>query len=258
MPAACRPQRLANDAGANIARMPTPHADDADLLEFLQVIARGDIAGVSRMLVTSGDRIALQAIRRGSSRQDSTTYFLEAVRHHVYAGDTGLHIAAAAYRRDAAHLLISHGASVQARNRRGAEPLHYAADGMPSGPRWAPDAQREVIAYLVANGADPDARDRSGVAPVHRAVRTRCAAAVQALLESGADPNLPNRSGSTPLHLAVQNTGRGGSGAAVAREQQTQIIELLLRGGARTTDVTASGKTVEAAVTSAWVRDLLA
>jgi ankyrin repeat protein len=238
--------------------MPTPHPDDADLLAFFQVIALGDIAEISRMLATSGDRIALQAIRRGSSRQDSTTYFLDLIRHHVYAGDTGLHIAAAAYQRGPAHLLIRHGAPVRARNRRGAEPLHYAADGMPSGPRWAPDAQREVIASLVANGADPDACDKRGVAPIHRAVRTRCAAAVEALLESGADPNLPNRSGSTPLHLAVQNTGRGGSGAASAREQQVQIIELLLRGGARTTDITANGKTVEAAATSAWVRDLFA
>lgn len=59
------------------------------------------------MVATSGDHIALQAIRRGSRRQDSTTYFLDAIRHHVYAGDTGLHIAAAAYQRGPAHLLTA-------------------------------------------------------------------------------------------------------------------------------------------------------
>jgi hypothetical protein len=31
---------------------------------------------------------------------------------------------------------VAHGASVRARNRRGAEPLHYAADGNPGSAGW--------------------------------------------------------------------------------------------------------------------------
>ncbi len=135
--------------------------------------------------------------------------------------------------------------------------MHYAVDGNPDGPRWAPDAQRDVIACLIAMGADPNACDNSGVAPLHRAARTRCFAAVQALLENGADPRITNKSGSTPLHLAVQNTGRGGSGTAAAQMQQARIIELLLQHGARPTDIGASGKTVTTSATSRWVRDLL-
>src|SRR5256885_12225037 len=41
--------------------------------------------------------------------------------------------------------------------------------------------------------------------PLHRAVRTRCAAAVQCLLRAGADPLMKNKPGSTAFHLAVQN-----------------------------------------------------
>jgi ankyrin repeat protein len=231
--------------------------DEPDLFAFFRVIALGDTAEVSRMLQSSGNRMALQAIRHGSSREDSKTYFIDAIQHHVYAGDTGLHIAAAAYHRSIAQLLITGGASVRARNRRGAEPLHYAADGAPDRHDSAADAQREVVAYLVANGADPNTRDMSGVAPLHRAVRTRCAAAVQALLEGGADPNLPNKSGSTPLHLAVQNTGRGDSGTTAAREQQAHIIEILLRHGSRPTNTDANGKIVKAAATSGWIRELI-
>jgi ankyrin repeat protein len=47
-----------------------------------------------------------------------------------------------------------------------------------------------TIAHLIEAGADPNPTDKSGVTPLHRAVRTRCAAAVKALLEAGADPRL--------------------------------------------------------------------
>jgi len=189
----------------------------------------------------------------GASRQEAGTYFFKEIRHYLYAGDTALHMAAAAFRRPMAELLVSHGADCRARNRRGAEPLHYAADAN----RWEPLAQADVIAYLTSVGADPNAVDKSGVAPLHRAVRTRSLAAVRALLDHGANPRQPNKSGSTPLHLAVQTTGRGGSGSDEAREQQAGIIRLLLERGARPSDEDARGKPVDQAATSAWVRTLL-
>jgi 5-enolpyruvylshikimate-3-phosphate synthase len=68
---------------------------------------------------------------------------------------------------------------------------------------------------------------------LHRAVRTRCAAAVEALLSHGADINARNNSGSTPLTLARLTTGRGGSGSVAAKEQQQQILQLLAAHGAR-------------------------
>ena len=183
--------------------------------------------------------------------------FWTAIRHYVYAGDTALHIAAAAYERAAAESVIAGGADIRARNRRGAEPLHYAADGRPGDPSWDSDAQRSIIDCLIAAGADPNAYDNSGVAALHRAVRTRGAGAVRTLLDNGADPRLPNKSGSTPLHLAVQNTGRSNSGADAAKDQQRQVIAVLLQHGARPSDVDAKGKTVEDAAASDWIRELL-
>ncbi len=56
------------------------------------------------------------------------------------AGDTALHIAAAAYRTDLAQRLVAAGADVRARNRRGAEPLHYAATGAPGSAGGTPEA----------------------------------------------------------------------------------------------------------------------
>jgi hypothetical protein len=62
---------------------------------------------------------------------------------------------------------------------------------------------------------------------LHRAVRTRCAAAVNALFEGGADPRRKNQSGSTVMLLATRNTGRGGSGSREAKAQQKLILQLL-------------------------------
>jgi ankyrin repeat protein len=152
-----------------------------------------------------------------------------------------------------AELLVAHGADCRTKNRRGAEPLHYAADAN----HWDPAAQADTIAYLISIGADPDAVDRDGVAPLHRAVRTRSLPAVHALLDGRADPRQPNKTGSTPLHLAVQNTGRGGSGSARAREQQVAIVRLLVERGARASDRDGRGRSVVQAATGEWIRAVL-
>jgi len=148
--------------------------------------------------------------------------FIAAIIHQLYAGDTLLHVAAAGFRADMVKVLLARGAVVQARNRRGATPLHYAADA-----RGAAEAQALTIATLVKAGADVHARDKSGTAPLHRAVRTRGVSAVKALLDGGADAKLPNGSGSTPLDLAHKTTGASGSGTPEAKAAQGQIIALL-------------------------------
>ena len=238
------------------ASRPAGGPDDAALLSLFRAIADRDLREVSRRLDASRG-LARHAIRVAASRHDAPTYFLAPIGHYVYAGDTALHVAAAAYERDLAEALVADGAATRARNRRGAEPLHYAADGGPDAQHWDPPAQRAVIAFLISAGADPNAYDNSGVAPLHRAVRTRCSAAVDALIEHGADPQLTNKRGSTPLHLAVQNTGRGGSGSEAAKEEQRRTIAVLLAHGASPADVDANGKSVADAATSAWIRDLL-
>ena len=116
--------------------------------------------------------------------------------------------------------LIASGAEVRARNRRGAEPIHYAADGNGAEANSDPAAHRAVIEHLISEGADPNSRYESGVAPLHRAVRRHSITAVRALLDNGADVTLGNMQGSTPLHLAVQNTGASNSGSPEAKRNQ--------------------------------------
>src|SRR5262245_15050125 len=231
-------------------------ASDGQLDALFRAIADGDGARVER-LVTASPPLAAEPIRTGASRAKAAPFYVERIGHYIYAGDTALHLAAAAYQSSIARDLLARGASVAAKNRRGAEPLHYACDGSPASKRWNPAAQTATIECLLKAGANPNATDRSGVTPLHRAVRTRCGAAVRLLLEHGASARQFNARGSTPLHLAVQTTGRGGSGSAEAREQQTEIVRLLIAHGARATDRGARGKTVAASVSSAWLAELL-
>jgi ankyrin repeat protein len=235
---------------------PNGDSHEAALQALLGAIAARNQARALGLLADSPG-LARLAINVGATREAAVEHFFKEISHYAYAGDTALHIAAAAYQRDIAEALTSQGANVSARNRRGAEPLHYATDGIPGSDAWAPDAQAAVVVFLIGAGADPNSKDKSGVAPLHRAVRTRCAAAVRALLANGADPVARNKAGSTPLHLATQNTGRGGTGTAVSREQQTEIIQLLLSHGASALDEDASGKSVKQCVTADWIHALL-
>lgn len=74
--------------------------------------------------------------------------------------------------------------------------------------------------------------DKGGTSPLHRAVRNRCADAVQALLQGGADPGHPNSRGTSPMDLAIRPTGRGGTGSALAKSEQAQVVGLLRHYGA--------------------------
>ena len=191
-----------------------------ELPGLLVAIAAGDGALVRASL----DAAPALATARLARRDE---FFIARCHAQVYEGATALHAAAFAYDRDTAQDLVARGASVRARDRRGAEPLHAAVIGEPGAPNWSPALQRAVIEYLVDAGADPDAAALGGVTPLHRAVRNRCSAAVDALLRAGADPRAASDHGSTPSDLARWTTGRGGVGSEAAKIEQRIIIDLL-------------------------------
>jgi ankyrin repeat protein len=205
--------------------------DDRAVMILMRDIVAGDIAAATQSLAAS-PALASSSLRQGATRQSTQDFFFYEIAHYVYAGDTPLHAAAAAHRKAIVSALLSKGADVGARNRRGAQPLHYAADGMPGSVHLDPNAQRDTIISLLEAGADPNAVDKRGVAPLHRAIRNRCALAVRALINGGADVRLPNGSGSTPIELAHWTTGRGGSGTSIAKAEQKVIVRLLLDHGA--------------------------
>ncbi len=233
------------------------------LFQFVRHVIHDDLPQITKWLATTPE-LATMTLTKGATRTVSTQFLFPEIAHHMYGGDTALHMAAVASRLQVAKLLVAHGADFRARNRRGAEPLHYAADADwadlsdPLKPSSYGRNQPELIAYLVSLGADPNARDKSGVAPLHRAVRHRIFIAVKALLDAGADVRQRNSAGSTPLHLAVQTTGASGSGSPVARIRQEAILRLLLERGAKWSDKDDQGNTPDQTARNAWVRNLVA
>ena len=198
---------------------------------LIAAIAKGD-DGAARRLLAARPELAHAKVTVGATRAEARAHFLDEIGHYVYAGDTALHIAAAAHSADLVTALTAVGADVGAANRRGAQPLHYAVDGGPNAAAWDPGAQTETVRRLLESGADPNAVDRGGVTPLHRAIRNRCAPAVEALLAGGADARRTNGRGSTPWQLAQWTTGKGGSGSDAAKEQQARILRLLEDHGA--------------------------
>lgn len=201
----------------------------------------------------------LQAGRELVTRQfQSDQLYRDGIFHWIYAGDTLLHLAAAGYRRAIIQLLLAEGADPNAAdNRRRSTPLHYASDGCISGPCWNAQNQVETIKTLLKHGARIDLPDANGATALHRAVRTRSAAAVQALLRAGSDSLRKNKPGSTPFHLAVQNTGRGGSGTPEAVQAQREIIRTFLSVGLKPDLKNSAGKTVIQSTQSEWARAML-
>jgi hypothetical protein len=218
--------------------------------QLLAAIVDDDRPKVKRLLAANA---SLATCLIGEAR-----LYMSSIFHWIYVGDTALHLAAAGYRVEVVRLLLAAGADPNtATNRRCSSPLHYAADGYITGPAWDEKRQAKTIRVLVAAGAMINAQDKNGATALHRAVRTRCAAAVQCLLDAGCNPELKNKPGSTPFHLAVQNTGRGGSGAEVAKAAQRRIIRTFLSFGVSPAVKDGKGKSVLDWAKSEWVRRLL-
>jgi ankyrin repeat protein len=91
---------------------------DNGLYEFVRVIVAGDAATAARILDHSPTLVHARCVV-GATRQGPNPYFFEAIAHYMYAGDTALHMAAAAYSSENAQALLDKGADCLAKNRRG-------------------------------------------------------------------------------------------------------------------------------------------
>ena len=80
----------------------------AELWPLLGAIASGERGRVNRIL-EARPQLAVESAHRGATRETANAHFLDAIQHYVYAGDTALHIAAAAYALDVVNGLIGLG-----------------------------------------------------------------------------------------------------------------------------------------------------
>lgn len=117
-----------------------------------------------------------------------------------------------------ASALARNPAVIDARNRLGKTPLHYAVSFK----------QLEVMELLLRHDSDLDAADHTGMTPLHAAAMFGRASEARWLLEHGAQASPIDAFGDTPLHTAAI-FGHG------------HIIQLLLAHGASLSAENADG-----------------
>jgi len=134
-------------------------------------------------------------------------------------GSTALHHAAGYGPIGNLQLLIDKGADVNAKNRRGSTPLHWAIH------------DEAKVRLLLSKGANVNAKQAQGRAPLYLAAMLgNGVPTIRMLLTSGADPNMASANGQTPLMMAAQ---RG----------NVEGIQLLIESGADVNSKDGAGET---------------
>jgi Ankyrin repeat len=86
--------------------------------DLIRHVVNGRVDAVSDQLAID-PALATATEQVGATRENAKDFFFAEIRHYLYAGDTALHMAAAAFQSTIAKLLVEHGAELNAKNRRG-------------------------------------------------------------------------------------------------------------------------------------------
>lgn len=141
------------------------------------------------------------------------------VKSHDAGGSTPLHHAAGFGTLDAITKLLDAGADVNAKNRRGSTPLHWAV------------YDESKVRLLLSRGASINAKQVEGRTPVFLAASfANSHTVLRVLLERGADANVATANGQTPL-------------MAAARRGDIEALRLLLDAKANVNAIDGAGET---------------
>jgi ankyrin repeat protein len=133
------------------------------------------------------------------------------------APDISIHDAAYEGNIEAIKQHLAAGTDVNAKNKWGGTPLHFAAT-------------KEMVELLIAKGADVNAKNKYGSTPLHRAASGGHKEIAEILIAKGADVNAKAEGGKTPLDASIKS-------------EDSTIAELLRKHGGKTgEELKAEGK----------------
>jgi ankyrin repeat protein len=127
----------------------------------------------------------------GESQQSAPASEAKTEPTTAKAPDISIHDAAYDGNIEAVQHHIAAGTDVNAKNKYGLAPLHYAAN-------------KEIAELLIAEGTDVNAKDDNGSTPLHGEAVGGSKEVGELLIAKGADVNAKQKAGGTPLDLAIQ------------------------------------------------------
>ncbi|KAN0141605.1 Ankyrin repeat-containing domain protein [Lactarius tabidus] len=152
-------------------------------------------------------------------------------------GDTPLHFACFHGNFKTALVLLDHGAEVNAQNADGQTPLHRVSQSSD----YDNDDNPLVAQLMLKRGADVNSRDKDQATPLHLASYYSKSQTARVLLDYGAESEAQNADGQTPLHRTSQ-------GLHYRCDDNFRVPQLLLEHGV---DVNARDKDQETPLHSA-------
>jgi ankyrin repeat protein len=155
---------------------------------------------------------------------------------------------------DPIKMLLSNGANVNAKDKFGWTPLHFATA----------QGSEELAKFLITAGGNINAKDTAGDTPLHQAADLGKDTLVRLFATNGADVNIKRKDGSTPLHVAAAKGRRISAEVLIAesadveakdsegqtplnaavRFGQRDVIELLISKGADINTKNNNGETL--------------
>lgn len=126
-------------------------------------------------------------------------------------GKTALHIASNATCHIVAEILLNHGAAIDSQDNTGMTPLHDACKAGSS----------DKVEVLLRRGANVNIQDCSGDTPAHVAASYGYPSVLRQLISYGVNVNLQNCEGLTPLHMTPYSESR-----------QLEVVDVLLESDA--------------------------
>lgn len=134
-----------------------------------------------------------------------------------FEGKTALQYAIAYRDKDLVKLLLEQGSNV---NRTLADGSHYLDMAIA-----VPGSDIETVTLILEAGANPNQRDKNGETPLFQAIRSDNQNLAEALLDNGADAKIANASGDTPLTLYAEiKEKRIEREATLERARQQKIV----------------------------------